>query len=316
MARGSVETASLPVIRRDAELPPAERWQAFERWGHLLMRAPWRFAATLAANPHNYTLRRWPPWSDNDDDFIWAITYMRTNGYRHKWGGSWWVQKNINSHYVWDNGYAVGLPTDPPNVSTILINRKSITEPAAYDACGGFQDELFRDPDSVREQRAVVELIESFGPISEKSVLDVGCGTGQFLRHAKPLHYVGIDPSWVMLQEHQHRHPGSAVVRCSLATFCPVVGAGQYDLVLSLFGTGSYLNDAELARIPLMLKPVGHAVTMFYANGYEPVQYKRPRVRIPPVAHRKWEPGLMPGTVITDVPNFVIVVTSSVEERT
>jgi hypothetical protein len=117
-----------------------------------------------------------------------------------------------------------------------------------------------------------------------------------------------------MLQELHHRHPHAATVRTPLASFAPAVGHERFDLVLGLFGVGSYLSDAEIERIPLLLKPGGRAVTMFYAAGYSPETYRL--TKLPPVPHRKWEPGLMPGTVIADmVPNFVIVVTPPVVEQ-
>lgn len=295
------------LVPKDA--PAAERWAAFERFAELLRYPPYRFARTMAANPHNYTLRK---WFRTDDDFILAVAYLRTYGYRHKWGGSWYVQIDVNEHFYWTMGNPIGNPTDPG--VTILINRKRIAPNAAYDAIGGYYDELFRDPGQERYRRDVVAMIERVtGPMATRSVLDVGCGTGALLRCVTPGQYVGVDPSEKMLQELKHRHPSAAVVRTPLASFA----SGQkYDLVLSLFGSGSYLSDAELERIPLMLKPGGTAVTMFYAPGHKPDHYRKAKVA-PAASIRAWHEGLMPGTVLPPLssapspvmPEFVIVTT-------
>jgi hypothetical protein len=134
------------------------------------------------------------------------------------------------------------------------------------------------------------------------------------LRMADPLHYVGVEPSDNMLRELRHRHPHAATVRTPLRSFVPTAGRSRFDLVLSLFGVGSYLTDAELGRIPLLLKPGGRAVTMFYAPGYTPEVYRR--TKSPPVPHRTWQEGLMQGELITDlIPNFVVVISPPAAEH-
>jgi hypothetical protein len=66
---------------------------------------------------------------------------------------------------------------------------------------------------------------------------------------------------------------------------------GRYDTLLALFGTGSYLSDEELERIPLLLRPGGRAVVMFYAAGCVP----HTTVETSGLLHRSWLVGLFPG---------------------
>lgn len=106
-------------------LPEAERRAQDARLAELLENAEWRFAKTMAHNPHHYTLRK--TWT-RDEDFVWCVERIRTLGYRVKFQGHWYTQLDVNDHFYWTMGWPIGSLDwgwDRLNVAgTILINRK------------------------------------------------------------------------------------------------------------------------------------------------------------------------------------------------
>ena len=255
-------------------------WRAFERFGHLMQAAPWRFASTMPQNPHHYTLRE--HWEE-DDAFAWAVEFIRQRGYREQFKGRWYTQIDVNEHFYWSMG--------APVPDTILVNRKRIQRSADYDEISHRYDVMFRDEASQQEDHELLAFVEErAGPIAEKYVLDVGCGTGLFLRLARPRSYVGIDPSAGMLGYLRHRHPDAAVVCTPLSAFAPPASRSRYDLVLALYGVGGYLSDVELGRLKRLLAPGGAALVMF--NTGVPETYRQTKVYL---EHRAWNAETLPG---------------------
>lgn len=284
-------TIPAPMMHSEAaaEWGPRE-WRDFETFAHAMQRAPWRFAKTMPHMPHHYTLREhWLPqeqWSD-DDLFAWCVQYIRSHGYRYKFGGRWYLQMDVNEHYYWSMG--------APIPETILINRKRRLSRVPYDHISYKYDTLFRDDAAVAEEREVMRTLEVITgrPLQDQSVLDVGCGTGLLLQWATPRAYVGIDPSQGMLELLRHRWPDAAVVNTDLLRFAPTATLPRFDLIVALFGSASYLSDAELRRVPLLLAPGGVAVLMFYDPAHEPpFTYEATRTTVP---HRYWDAAVLPG---------------------
>lgn len=241
--------------------------------GQLLQAASWRFASTLPNNPHRYTLlEHW-----DAEEFASVAQFIRDAGYKSMFGGKEYTQLNINEYYYW----TMGAPIE----ETRLINRKRRKVRAKYDAISHKYDTLFRDAQSEQENREAIQWAESItGNLSEKSVLDVGCGTGLLLEHVLPHRYVGIDPSAGMLTHLHHRHPHAAIVQTELECFVPSVALPQFDVILALFGSGSYLSKAEQERIPSLLTPGGTAVLMFYTTG-KPFTYQATHPKETPEHH-------------------------------
>ena len=78
--------------------PQPERPEARERATRLLLAHPWKVAKTMPKIPHAYTLRRL--W-ENDEDFIWAVEYIRHAGYEQRFAGRVFVYYDIAEHQYW-----------------------------------------------------------------------------------------------------------------------------------------------------------------------------------------------------------------------
>lgn len=213
----------------------------------------WIFAKTMPENPHHYTLRK--NWR-NSEDFAWVVETMRRHGYTEYFKRRPYTMLNVNGRKYWTMG--------APIPETILINRKPVDAPNDYDPIANEYDALFSDAESKAEERAVVEMLGD----TSGSVLDIGCGTGMLLDYAKPALYTGIDPSKGMTDVLQRNHPGNhrQIVNARFEEF-----AGEkYDLIVSLFGTASYIQPEALPWITNMLNPGGRFFLMFFAAEYRP----------------------------------------------
>jgi 2-polyprenyl-3-methyl-5-hydroxy-6-metoxy-1,4-benzoquinol methylase len=293
----AAEKEKLIAAKTELDTMPAEEfWARFERVGQLLHLQGWKFAKTMASNPHFYTLRRNWPSTASDDLFVWTVEQLRLRGYRQRYppgpGGAWYIALDVNDWFYWTMGSPLH---NDEKTGTILINRKRGSGQAdkpAYDAIADQYDALFQDEASLAEKAQVFGIVRDLMP--DRDVLDVGCGTGLVLDYAELAgSYTGIDPSRAMLDRLLVRHPNAQVICTSLASFMPPSTKdtiARYDLVLALFGVGGYLTDRELARIPLLLRSGGHAVVMFCAAH-----------DVPPtgitVPHRPWALNLFPGEI-------------------
>ena len=83
-----------------------------ERIAGLFEAHPWVFAKTMPENPHEYTLRkRWK----SQEDFDWAVQFIRQNGYSARFGKYRYKYLDVGGHSYWTMGW--------PVAKTILINR-------------------------------------------------------------------------------------------------------------------------------------------------------------------------------------------------
>jgi len=258
----------------------------FEAIGHALISQQWIFAKTMPENPHEYALRK--NWQ-HDISFEAVVKYIRLHGYEALYRGRSYRQIDINEHFYWTMG--------APIRDTILINRKIKCMPVAYDQVAPVYDSLFLDGESLEENQAVIDML---GDLQDKSVLDVGCGTGLLLDYVLPQRYTGIDPSRAMLERLLQKHPEQrGTVLCTpLRSF---VG-GRYDVIIALFGTASYLTYEELQRIPDLLMPGGRYFLMFYKEGYVPITHIKAGIHLT----TKTFDGSLPGAA-QEYHNFVIV---------
>jgi 2-polyprenyl-3-methyl-5-hydroxy-6-metoxy-1,4-benzoquinol methylase len=273
-------------------------WESFERMARILEAQTWTFAKTMPQNPHWYTLRK--QWANQDDEWLFVIDQVRRYGYFQNYAGLWYTSHDVQDHFYWVMGgatlpvatygkdYALAWP------ATFIINRKPLTSDPSYavpyDAIADRYVTLLHGPESLAENEAVFSAI---GDAAGLDVLDVGCGTGVAWDYlGKVRSYLGVDPSEKMLAHLRAKHPHAETVRTSIASWVPPKEHQAFDLVLALFGTGSYLTDPELVRLQCLLRPGGLAAVMFYTEKSVPTTYIKTGIHVP---HRPWAEGIFPG---------------------
>jgi 2-polyprenyl-3-methyl-5-hydroxy-6-metoxy-1,4-benzoquinol methylase len=249
-----------------------------------LLKHEWIFAKTMPKNPHWYTLRK--NWESNGA-FVKVVELMRRHGYVRRYGQSDYTCFDVNDMRYWTMG--------APIPSTILINRAVNKSRAQYDQIADKYDSFFSDYKSNIENEAIFARLE----YDSGSVLDIGCGTGLLLDYFSPRRYMGIDPSQKMLDILVRKHPGKKIINTRFEDFYD----GQYDLIVSLFGSANYIDPDAIDRIPRFLKRGGRYFVMFFKPGYYPVTYERSGVEL---SH--FDNGyLRLGGAVTDIGNFLLV---------
>jgi SAM-dependent methyltransferase len=149
-----------------------------------------------------------------------------------------------------------------------------------YDEIAESYDWLWRSPEALAEDKEVMQSLKYKGG----SVLDIGCGTGLFLEHHPDCsEYVGVDPSPKMLARLTKKHGEHELVNDTFEGAYQRLASRRFDLIVSLYGSPSYVSTEDLAKAPLLLKPGGKIVFMFYAPGYKPVTHQH--LSSPPVIH-------------------------------
>gem|GEM_PF-3615650 len=214
-------------------------------------------------NPHAYTLLR--TWRDQLG-FYESVRFIRQYGFQEVFPPTHWGTTYTLLHSNGWKYWSMGAPVE----DTILINRKPATYHTDFCDIADVYDEIFKD--AVKEAETA-EAMQRVHVASGSKVLDVGAGTGTFLDHwaenLNHLDYVAIDPSRPMTKRLVGKHPtyeDSVVV----SKFEDYTGGG-FDLVVSMFGSASYIDPKCLGRVREMLAHGGRYFLMFYAEGYEPV---------------------------------------------
>lgn len=140
-----------------------------------------------------------------------------------------------------------------------------------YDQIASQYDQLWDTPEATAENQQVMDRIA----YSHGDVLDIACGTGLFLdHHPNCKTYLGVDPSPAMLSQLTAKHPDRDLIcetfEASLSRIC----TKRFDLIISLFGSPSYIYPAALDCVHDLLRPKGKMLLMFYAPGYKPVTHQ------------------------------------------
>lgn len=255
-------------------------WAEFEHTAAILLAHSWRVAKTMPDIPHEYTLRE--AWGD-DTLFDATVAYIRNHGYSAQFQYRRYTYLDIDQYQYWTMG--------APLSDTILINRAIRCRQESHDEMALLYDEAVDGPEWQSVDADVVALA---GDLSDRSVFDIGCGTGMLLDYANPKEYLGIDPSSKMLQQLVSKFPTrrSDVIATPLGSWS---GGRQFDVIVAFFGVGSYLTDSEIERIPIALNPGGRYVVSFYAPNYSPMSHKLSSVEIP---YRPYSKGIMSGDTV------------------
>jgi SAM-dependent methyltransferase len=167
-----------------------------------------------------------------------------------------------------------------------------------YDQIAGDYRGLFSGAEFIREDEEVFDLLCYQGG----SVLDIGCGAGLFLDYVNPDEYLGIDPSIEMLDKLLGRYPDEVAFWSSFEKYVP---ESRFDLVVSLYGSMSYVNPTAIGKLHRSLSEVvGRYFLMFYKPGYAPTTHahiKNP----PPIFDLNMD--LFPGATVVDFSSYSII---------
>lgn len=107
-----------------------------------------------------------------------------------------------------------------------------------YGELAKYYDTLYSWKDYAAEARTLLRLVRRYKESRGRSLLDVGCGTGQHIKHLKSaFDCVGLDSSREMLRLARKNVPGVRFVRGDMETFDL---RRQFDVVLCLFSAIGY----------------------------------------------------------------------------
>ena len=237
-----------------------------------LLKGSYTFAKTMPEHPHHYTLRQ--NWQ-NDELFESVVQYMRDNSFTETFKKINYKMFPLNGDKYWTMG--------APLKDTILINRASHVHHAPYDDIAAQYDTLWSGPSAEAEEAELFKKLEIRG-----HVLDIGCGTGMFLRHAFEFEsYTGLDPSMKMIriceselrknQQQSNRSCIDELYNCKFENYYP---GRRFDTIVALFGTASYIHPETLERVQDYLNPGGKAYLMFYKKGYQPQTHIKTGVHV------------------------------------
>jgi len=119
----------------------------------------------------------------------------------------------------------------------------------------------------VGAERARRQLVaDYFPPMQGKSMLDIGCGTAEILRHLPvDMVYAGFDASEEYIKEAERVFGHRGRFRAELVSDATLDGMQQFDVVLA-FGLLHHLGDEDAASLFRLaaqaLKPDGMLITM------------------------------------------------------
>ncbi len=126
-----------------------------------------------------------------------------------------------------------------------------------------------------RARRMLVR--DYFPPMQGKSMLDIGCGTAEILRHLPgQMEYSGFDASEDYIAEARRAFGSRGSFRAELVSVATLEEMQQFDVVLA-FGLLHHLGDDDAASLFRLaagaLKPDGMLITMdpVFAPGQHPL---------------------------------------------
>lgn len=220
------------------------------RVAQLLRGTEWTFAKTMPHNPHEYTLRK----RFSNEEFDAMVTVMRGPlSYGGKFGGRTYLYLDVDRHYHWTMG--------DPLQSTVVLNRKPLEVPAAYDELAAVYDSIFDAEQYRKEEQAVADMVLQIA--GGRTVLDVGCGTGWLSGYVE--NYAGYDPSPGMLAVARRKNPNRLFVNCAARAIVPP--HDEPCIAVALFGAASYLTPLDRKRVRGI---ASESLMVYYQPGYTP----------------------------------------------
>ena len=180
-----------------------------------------------------------------------------------------------------------------------------------YDKIAEVYDSLFNDQYSQEENAEVGAMLRPL----VGTTLDIGCGTGLLTEIVKtnPETYMGIDPSKKMVNEFRKKHVGYGRCLVSAPFDGQIVDCNDFDNVVSLFGSASYLSREALLKLATSRSA---KFLMFYKPEYKPVTYEKCNVVFEHYKYSNDELAILFGREnLKEYHNYIIVKTKCNREE-
>jgi hypothetical protein len=247
--------------------PTAKDQKWFDKY---IKKVRWKEAKSYSGTtPHSYTIKEW----DKDPaNFEQAVLLIRTFGKPENFYRKTYIYFYYGDYKYW----TMGSPLD----ETIVINRahkdtfygrqydysgKNEYGESVYDRLAPIYDARYSTPECLSENNQIFgDVKDLLTPIS--SILDVGCGTGIAIEYLSisSVSYLGIDPSQGMKNEFIRKYPQ---YNFEQTRFEDAKIDKYFDIVISLFGSPSYIEPASYGRLRAS---ADEYFLMFYKDGYKP----------------------------------------------
>jgi len=109
-----------------------------------------------------------------------------------------------------------------------------------YGKLAKYYDLLYQWKDYAREARVLERLISRYKRSQGNALLDVGCGTGQHIKHLmRKFDCVGVDVNKAMLEQARRKLKGVEFVRADMVDFDL---RRKFDIILCLFSAIGYVR--------------------------------------------------------------------------
>lgn len=266
----------MSITAEDAWVVPKD----LEDWFALAPTLKWRFAQSMPTVPHSYVVKDKQLEEYRYRKAFGAIRtfgtpgnfFARTNLYLHDPDTDvrWWLMsrheylsKILN---MATDGRMYGDQVAPDTTNALFT---------PYDHVAAYYDDVWCQvdkPERIALWKTVNELLGGINP----KTLDLGAGTGWTLdsKVAGAPFTTAVDPSQGMLNDLVMKHPRIGnVISATAEEYLSWETGAVYDLVISSFGSASYLSPEAIDLLPGIAR--GGVVLSFYAPEYLPLYYSR-----------------------------------------
>jgi len=224
--------------------------------------------------PHSYVVR---DKTLHDPEFTRAVRVIRTFGEPGKFYSMTNVYLTVDQTKWWTMGEPIQECQIINTASTERIYglqnapRTATNAFTIYDSLATAYDDRYRSPQDLAENDTMRKLFARYFGAYAPKTLDVGCGTGLLLDLGVTAAgvYTGVDPSQGMLNELVRKHPrATALLPQPMEQAVDGFDTGEFELVVSLFGSPSYIDPYVIEALPALASRL--VVLMHYEEGYLP----------------------------------------------